>query len=247
MDAVGACDRVAGVRATVAPMRSSDRAFDVGPIPDGQRVAAFDHAFGHRAAQQSRSQKRHLRRSPYRASRYNLPRRCARLKPSRSCCSAILVTFGLLPTSGAADAPIPFRWAGDPEGGAPFVEADPSRPDALVGFDVEIADLLARALGRSPEFINIQFTSIDQSIDRGDAEIGLSGIEDTPARRAQPVGHRALLRIPRGPERPQRRRRPHPFACRPSRQGRRHAERDDRVRNPRAGRAGRRTSRRLVR
>ncbi len=96
----------------------------------------------------------------------------------------ILITFGLLPTSGAADAPIPFRWAGDPEGGAPFVEADPSRPDVLVGLDVEIADLLARALGRSPQFINIQFTSIDQSIDRGDAEIGLSGIEDTPARRA---------------------------------------------------------------
>jgi polar amino acid transport system substrate-binding protein len=78
----------------------------------------------------------------------------------------------------------PFRWAGDPEGGAPFVEADPSRPDALVGFDVEIAALLARSLGRAPEFVNIQFNYIDQSIARGDAEIGLSGIEDTPARRA---------------------------------------------------------------
>jgi len=76
-----------------------------------------------------------------------------------------------------------FRWAGDPEGGAPFVEADPSRPDALVGFDVEIAELLARGLGRRPEFINIQFQSLDQSIAREDAEIGLSGIEDTPARR----------------------------------------------------------------
>ncbi|HWF83918.1 MAG TPA: hypothetical protein VG222_03695, partial [Vicinamibacterales bacterium] len=29
-------------------------------------------------------------------------------------------------------------WAGDSEGGAPFVEADPSHPDQLVGFDVEI-------------------------------------------------------------------------------------------------------------
>ena len=82
-----------------------------------------------------------------------------------------------------ADPPRVFRWAGDPEGGAPFVEADPSRPDALVGFDVEVADLIARSLGRTPEFININFTSIDQSIARGDAEIGLSGIEDTPARR----------------------------------------------------------------
>ena len=77
-----------------------------------------------------------------------------------------------------------FRWAGDPEGGAPFVEADPRRPDQLVGFDVEIAELIARKINRVPQFINITFTSIDQSIERGDAEIGLSGIEDTPARRA---------------------------------------------------------------
>jgi len=96
---------------------------------------------------------------------------------------ALVFVVGILSASTAAAQP-PFRWAGDPEGGAPFVEADPSRPDALVGFDVEIADLIARALGRPPEFINIQFQSIDQSIDRGDAEIGLSGIEDTPARRA---------------------------------------------------------------
>ena len=77
-----------------------------------------------------------------------------------------------------------FRWAGDPEGGAPFVEADSRRPDQLVGFDVEIAELIARKINRRPQFINITFTSIDQSIERGDAEIGLSGIEDTPARRA---------------------------------------------------------------
>src|SRR5204863_3470354 len=73
---------------------------------------------------------------------------------------------------------------GDPEGGAPFVEADPSHPETVVGFDVEIADLLARGLHRTAEFLNVTFTSIDQSIARGDADIGLSGIEDTPARRA---------------------------------------------------------------
>ena len=76
------------------------------------------------------------------------------------------------------------RWAGDPEGGAPFVEADPSHPDQLTGFDVEIAALLAEGVGRTPEFQNVTFRSIDQSIARGDADIGMSGIEDTPARRA---------------------------------------------------------------
>ena len=86
--------------------------------------------------------------------------------------------------AAAAEQSIEFRWAGDPEGGAPFVEADPRQPDKLVGLDVEIAELIAQKLGRQPRFINITYTSIDQSVERGDAEIGLSGIEDTAARRA---------------------------------------------------------------
>ena len=93
------------------------------------------------------------------------------------------LVMALAPTAAAQPPPV-FRWAGDPEGGAPFVEADPSRPDELVGFDVEIAALIARTLGREPRFVNVEFRSIDQSIARGDAEIGLSGIEDTPTRRA---------------------------------------------------------------
>ena len=76
------------------------------------------------------------------------------------------------------------RWAGDPEGGAPYVEANPSNPDEVAGFEVDIAAVLASGLGREPRFLNVSFTSIDQSIARGDADIGLSGVEDTPARRA---------------------------------------------------------------
>jgi polar amino acid transport system substrate-binding protein len=85
--------------------------------------------------------------------------------------------------ASAQDPAREFKWAGDPEGGAPFVEASPSDPDILVGFDVEIADLIARRLKRAPRFVLVAFASIDRSIARGDADIGLSGIEDTPARR----------------------------------------------------------------
>src|ERR1700674_5050132 len=81
----------------------------------------------------------------------------------------------------AEGSPREFRWAGDPEGGAPFVEASPTDPTRLVGFDVEIAELIARGLRRTPRFVLVAFSSIDQSIARNDAEIGLSGIEDTPA------------------------------------------------------------------
>ncbi len=75
-------------------------------------------------------------------------------------------------------------WAGDPEGGAPFVEADPADPGKVSGFDVEIAELIARGLQRTPQFLFVPYASIDQAIERGTADIGLSGMEDTPARRA---------------------------------------------------------------
>jgi polar amino acid transport system substrate-binding protein len=95
----------------------------------------------------------------------------------------LAVLLLLIASVSAEDLPV-MRWAGDAEGGAPYVEADPANPARVVGFDVEIAELIAKGLGRSPQFVEIAFASIDQSIARGDAEIGLSGIEDTPAHRA---------------------------------------------------------------
>ena len=88
----------------------------------------------------------------------------------------------LLPVPAMAQPQV-LRWGGDAEGGAPFVEADPANPSKLTGFDVEIAELIARKLGRTPRFLQVQFTSLDQSARRGDFDIGLSGIEDIPARR----------------------------------------------------------------
>ncbi|HYN41399.1 MAG TPA: ABC transporter substrate-binding protein/permease [Thermoanaerobaculia bacterium] len=81
-------------------------------------------------------------------------------------------------------APPELRWGGDQEGGAPFVEADPDDPSKLRGFDVEIASELGRRMGRVPRFVQVAYSSIDQSVDRGDFEIGFSGVEDTPGRRA---------------------------------------------------------------
>jgi polar amino acid transport system substrate-binding protein len=86
---------------------------------------------------------------------------------------------------GRADAQLPaLRWAGDSEGGAPYVEADPRNPGRVVGLDVDIAELIAKELERPAEFVQIAFTSLDQSAARGDFDIALDGIEDTPARRA---------------------------------------------------------------
>src|SRR5207248_5598767 len=92
---------------------------------------------------------------------------------------SLLILVAASGVFAAAQMPRELRWAGDPEGGAPYVQANPSDPSILEGFDVEIADLLARSLRRAPRFIFVAFAQIDQSVARGDAEIGLSGIEDT--------------------------------------------------------------------
>jgi polar amino acid transport system substrate-binding protein len=84
------------------------------------------------------------------------------------------------PDVGLAAKP-PLRWGGDAEGGAPFVEADPSDPTSVRGFDVEIAAMIAQDLGREPEFVQVAWASLEQSVARGDFTMGMSGVEDRPA------------------------------------------------------------------
>jgi polar amino acid transport system substrate-binding protein len=100
--------------------------------------------------------------------------------------AAIVLAAAIAPAGAAAAQPPAgeLRWGGDPEGGYPYVEADPADPARVVGFDVDVATLIASKLGLRPRFVSVQFTSIDASVRRGDFVIGLSGIEDTPARRA---------------------------------------------------------------
>ncbi len=93
-----------------------------------------------------------------------------------------MITAAFLLASAVSDSP-PFRWGGDAEGGAPFVEADPRDLSKVRGFDVEVAEEIAKGLGRKAQFIQVAFREIDQSVERGDFDVGMSGVEDTPARR----------------------------------------------------------------
>jgi polar amino acid transport system substrate-binding protein len=99
----------------------------------------------------------------------------------------VWLAVALLAATVTAQPPAPageLRWGGDPEGGYPYVEADPNDPTRVVGFDVDVTTLIASKLGLRPRFVSVQFSSIDASVKRGDFVIGMSGIEDTPARRA---------------------------------------------------------------
>lgn len=88
-------------------------------------------------------------------------------------------------SQSAVPAPRILRWGGDAEGGAPFVSADPSRASGVVGFEADIAALLAEELGSTPRFVQSGFTTLDAAVLRGDFDVILSGIEDLPSRRAR--------------------------------------------------------------
>ena len=94
-----------------------------------------------------------------------------------------LLAFLALACPLTAEPPSELRWGADAEGGAPIVEADPADPSKVRGFDVDVAAELANALGRTPRFVQVAFSSIDASVARGDFEIGMGGIEETPGRR----------------------------------------------------------------
>ena len=93
------------------------------------------------------------------------------------------LTILLLAFSAFGQQPV-LRWGGDSEGGAPFVEADPNDPQKVEGFDVDVAEEIAKGLGRKAQFVHVAYAAIDQSVQRGDFDLGMSGVEDTPARRA---------------------------------------------------------------
>lgn len=91
----------------------------------------------------------------------------------------------LCPWPAAAQVRPPLVWGADAEGGAPFVEADARDASQVVGFDAEVARLLADGLGRDARFLQVGFTSLDASAARGDFDIGLGGVEDSGVRRTR--------------------------------------------------------------
>jgi len=72
-------------------------------------------------------------------------------------------------------------WGADEQGGEPFVYEDPTRGGALVGFEVDLADALARALGVRARFVQNEWMTLIPSLERGTFDVAMNGIEVTPA------------------------------------------------------------------
>jgi polar amino acid transport system substrate-binding protein len=76
-------------------------------------------------------------------------------------------------------------WGGDLQGGEPYVYESPTQPGVIVGFEVDIADALAKELGLRAKFHQNDWSNLIPSLERGDFDLILNGLEDTPARRTR--------------------------------------------------------------
>jgi polar amino acid transport system substrate-binding protein len=110
---------------------------------------------------------------------------------------AALPLLGAPSAAGTSDTLAALRsrgellWGGDIQGGEPYAFEDPSDPTRLVGFEVEIAEALGRALGVRTRFVQSDWSNLVPGLERGDFDVALNGLEDTPARR-----DRLLLSVP---------------------------------------------------
>src|SRR5262245_34790659 len=72
------------------------------------------------------------------------------------------------------------RWGGDIQGGEPYVFQDAERPDRLVGFEVELADAIARELGVRAQFVQQDWSNLVPALGRGTFDVAMNGLEVTP-------------------------------------------------------------------
>jgi len=75
------------------------------------------------------------------------------------------------------------RWGGDLQGGEPYVFRDPRDPDKLVGFEVDLVRALAPRLGVRERFVHNDWSNLVPSLERGDFDLIVNGLEDTQALR----------------------------------------------------------------
>jgi polar amino acid transport system substrate-binding protein len=95
---------------------------------------------------------------------------------------ALLLLCLLLFAPASAGAQNVLRWGADPSGGAPYVFSDPAHPDRYVGYELEMVEALAAAMNRRPEFVPTDWETIVTSLQRGEFDVVVNGLEPTEDR-----------------------------------------------------------------
>src|SRR5258706_14009993 len=85
----------------------------------------------------------------------------------------------------SAQAQQTLRWGADPSGGAPYVFNDPNHPDQYIGYEKEMVDVLAAAMGRRPEFVPSDWETLVSTLQRGSFDVIVNGLEPTGDRAKQ--------------------------------------------------------------
>jgi polar amino acid transport system substrate-binding protein len=104
--------------------------------------------------------------------------------PGRAFKAALLLVAVFLSAHSAARAQgaKELRWGADPSGGAPYVYSDPAHPDTYIGYELEMVEALAGAMGRKPVFVPTDWETIVTSLQRGEFDVVVNGLEPTEDR-----------------------------------------------------------------
>jgi polar amino acid transport system substrate-binding protein len=103
-------------------------------------------------------------------------------------CAALAACGGGPPDGGALArirASGVLTYGADKAGGEPYLSEDPADPSHLVGFEVDIMAALCRRLGVQPEMKQYAWSNLVPSLERGDFDVIMNGLEATTARSEQ--------------------------------------------------------------
>lgn len=84
-----------------------------------------------------------------------------------------------------ADEPAELRWGGDQEGGAPYIFTQRGDRDKVVGFEVDLADALARRMGKQAVFVQTHWENMLLALSRKNIDVALNGYEYSDERAAR--------------------------------------------------------------
>ncbi|HXQ69152.1 MAG TPA: ABC transporter permease subunit, partial [Pyrinomonadaceae bacterium] len=87
--------------------------------------------------------------------------------------------------AGSVRAQQTLRWGADPSGGAPYVYTDPANPDNYIGYEKEMVDALAAAMGRRAEFVPSDWETLVSALQRNSFDVIVNGLEPTGDRARQ--------------------------------------------------------------
>jgi polar amino acid transport system substrate-binding protein len=108
-------------------------------------------------------------------------------KPSLVACAYLMLLFG---SAARADTLEDIRrrgslrWGGDQEGGGPYIYSAPNDPKKLIGFEVELVQMLADRLGVRSEFHQCEWDNLPNLLNTGEIDIIVNGYELTEGRLA---------------------------------------------------------------